>query len=212
MNHQSTAITHRADDSISQLYATKRQEYLTQGYTILTQDELPLSEADWLQIEKAHANLAYLRAAVAETGEATSNLDYFRIKVSYKPEIYNEEIWAPINTPEMYDLYKAITGLHEPYMDRCQAHIYRQNGSLGRHSDISVYRDYLCTALIAISDDYEDGEFIIYNSEESPAYTKPKARSFLLTDSSIDHEVNTVKSGERKNICFFLSEGVCTPD
>jgi hypothetical protein len=200
------------EDYTSDLYAIKRHEYVTQGYTIITEDELPLTKSDWDVIEAAHKNLDYLIASVAETGEETAQVKYFRIKKSYLPEIYQQEIWDVLNTPAMYDLYKTVSGLNEPYMDRCQAHIYMENGFLGRHSDISVYKFYHCTSILMLNDDYEGGEFVIYNNEESPARTKAPARSLLLTDSRIDHSVELITKGDRKNVCFFFSEGVCQPE
>lgn len=205
MNH--TVLNELPRIDLADLYKSKHEEFVSLGYTILNEDELPLTEDEWQAIEKRHAELAYKEAVVTETGEDISNVIYFRIKMSRKPEIHCETIWNALNTDELYDVYKAVSGMNNPYMDRCQAHVYMKNGFLARHSDIELYPEYGCALIMFLSDNYEGGEFVVYKSEENPAILKPKKRSLLLTNPIYEHSVNLIESGERKNICFFFSEG-----
>lgn len=191
---------------------TNRDEYINNGYTILTEQELPISQEDWQVIEAEHASLDYKPGVKAATGEEVRNVKYFRIKVSFLPEIHNQKIWSILNSQKMYDIYKTIGYISNPHMDCCQAHIYGQNGLLGKHRDRDTAGSYECAGIMMLNDDYDGNEFVIFNNEINPATLKPPARSLVLTATDIPHQVNIVKDGDRRNICFFLSDGLCPPE
>lgn len=198
-----------SDDAVEDRYL----QFKEKGYTLFTQADLPFTEEEWSVLEKECNSLDYFAVQETEvTKEDVANVHCFRIKVKSQPEIHNEAIWGLLNKPEMYVLYKDAIGLNEPFIDRMQAHVYNPNGLLGRHCDADAVPSYRCSAILMMNDDYAGGEFVLFKDEENPVYFKPAARSLILTDSLLDHQVDLIHSGFRKSLCFFFSEGPIKPD
>lgn len=189
----------------------KRHDLKQQGFVLIENEDIPFSQQDWEDIERELERFDYQTTTRGETGEATGGVRYFRIKVSYLPDIYSLKIWSLLNKPEMKLLYDQIMELNEPFIDRCQVHEFSQDGFLGKHIDVQGHQDYDYTAIIYLNDDYEGGEFYIYNNEENPALLKPPKHSLIITSCHIAHEVKVVREGKRKTLCSFFSDGKCYP-
>ena len=190
-------------------YQIKKQNLWDDGYVVVTEEDIPFSSQEWLDIKDIIAKLKYETDAYGDSGEPME-LEYFRIKESYKPQIYHERLWELLTSEKIFCLYKGLTGLQDPYLDRCQIHKLKEAGYLGRHYDIAQHPQYQYTFIFFLEDDYDGGELLFYK-EETPIPLRPKARSLVVNCSRIAHEISLVKRGTRTTLCCFFSEGKPLP-
>lgn len=193
------------------LWKSKSQELVENGYVSLTEDDLPFSSQDWETIIKTYNELDFHWVQAAETGEELKNYECFRIKKAYLPEIYNSTLWELFNSQFMCELYNSLLPLKTPWFERFQAHRIHPGGFHSKHPDDCTYKEYLYTMLIHPEDDYEGGEFNIYIDENNPIVIRPLPRSILIFKSSIVHSVDVVTAGIRKSIIGVFTEGKCYP-
>ena len=86
-------------------------------------------------------------------------------------------------------------------MEEIYLHEYFPNCRFRRHSDKVLYPDHLLNIGVALNDDYEGGEFMLYD----PDYTVPKQAGLLYSyDSGREHEVLLLKEGKRYSLNLFL--------
>jgi hypothetical protein len=79
-------------------------------------------------------------------------------------------------------------------------HKYIEGQRFGKHNDIN-YKTQIHNVGVCLNDDYEGGEFILYNPDE----TLPKVPGTIYTFPSIQyHEVKEITKGEMLSIIGFI--------
>lgn len=178
---------------------------LQNGYALLTEEDLPFTSQEWEKIGNIIPTLKYETAPYGDSGEPME-LEYFRIKKSYQPEIYHGELWKFFTSEKIIHLYQGITGLKDLYLDRCQIHKLKKGGYLGRHEDIAEHPQYKYTCIYFLDENYDGGELVFHPENASPISIKPPSKSLIIVNSTIAHEINTVTHGNRTSLCCFFSE------
>lgn len=90
-----------------------------------------------------------------------------------------------------------VTELPEVYL-----HQYFEGGEFRRHRDIDLYPDHYLNLGASICDDYEGGEFIVYDPQE---VLPKKAGTIYSYLSEREHEVLKITKGERWSLNLFLT-------
>lgn len=86
-------------------------------------------------------------------------------------------------------------------MDEIYLHEYFPNCKFVRHMDKLHYPDHLLNIGVALNEDYDGGEFVLYN----PDLVLPKQTGLVYCyDSGREHEVLLLKEGKRYSLNLFL--------
>lgn len=135
--------------------------------------------------------------------EESSSLFCLRIKKPDTNLYTSKKVEEFLRKKEFISFLKSQTGLKHIEIDRCQAHVYQKGDFLSIHNDTESCPDYKYSCILFFSDDYEGGEFKIYNDGGNYIF-KPNYGSLLIIKSGLMHEVCKIKKGTRKVLVFFL--------
>lgn len=81
-------------------------------------------------------------------------------------------------------------------------HKYLVGSKFGRHNDSTTHPDQILNIGVALNNNYNGGEFVLYE----PGETIPKDVGKIYTiDSKRDHEVLEITKGERWSLILFLN-------
>ncbi len=176
------------------------------GYELVLEPDIPLTNNEWSRLEllTEQKNLAYTQPEMGDTKEELS-LNVFRIKIAGDNKIYHEELMSLVASPKMLDFYRKICGNSKLIIDRCQAHLYKENDFIARHVDRESYQAYLYSLLFSVSHQFTGGEMVVYSNQGTTKFKIPM-HAILFGDSAVPHEVLPIKSGIRKTIALFLME------
>jgi hypothetical protein len=86
-------------------------------------------------------------------------------------------------------------------------HKFTKGDWFGKHNDIRENRLYAVGVLL--SDDFEGGDFKLYNPNEI-VLNKVMGNTYLF-DTRIDHEITTILKGERYSLLWFLQNEHINP-
>lgn len=142
---------------------------------------------------------------IIEKGDTdeSSSLGCLRIKTT-NVDLYNSScVERLLSEKEFISFMEGQTNLKNIEIDRCQAHIYQKGDFLSIHNDTDSCPDYKYSCLLFFSNDYEGGEFKVYNHEICQSF-KPRYGTLLVLKSGLMHEVCRVTKGMRKVIAFFI--------
>ena len=102
----------------------------------------------------------------------------------------------------IYDHLYEETGIEvKKTLDELYIHTYVEGDYFLRHSDVPTK---IWNVGVCLNDDYEGGDFIVYNPE---TVLPKKAGSIYCFESQREHEVLPITSGERWSIIGFLERG-----
>lgn len=185
----------------------KSKFYLENKYLLIPKEMIPFTKKEWelLKFFTEEQNLQYFKSNRGDTNESLS-MNIFRIKLAGDDRILHEGLMDIIGSSKMLNFYREIAHNDQLIIDRCQAHLYKENDFISRHIDRESYSGYLYSILLAISEDFTGGEIILYRENTTDKFAIPY-QSMLFADCNVPHEVLPVKSGVRKTIALFLMEG-----
>jgi len=192
---------------INPIVFNKSKFYLQKNkYLLIPKENIPFTKEEWerLNFFTEEQNLPYSKVNKGDTHEAVS-ANVFRIKLAGNDSILHEDLMNILGSSKMLNFYRKIANNDQLIIDRCQAHLYKENDFISRHIDRESYSGYLYSILLAISEDFTGGEIILYGENTADKFAIPY-QSILFADSNIPHEVLPVKSGVRKTIALFLME------
>lgn len=81
-------------------------------------------------------------------------------------------------------------------------HKYLVGSKFGRHNDSTTHPDQILNIGVALNDEYNGGEFVLY--EPGEVIPKDVGRIYTI-DSKRDHEVLEITKGERWSLILFLN-------
>lgn len=191
-------------DTYSDFLLSKKEELNQKGYIFLEEDDLPLSQKDWQFVEDELNSVNFTPVESTEGGEE-GRASIFRVKMSKITNVHLRGLWDFLNGSLFHGMIETLTDRKDLFIDRCQAHTYFKGGYIGRHADIAKYPDYKFSLVLFRTDDYEGGEINFYLESGETLSVTPKARSVVLFDSRIPHDVSAVVSGTRSTLCNFYS-------
>jgi len=112
------------------------------------------------------------------------NIDLNQNFIKENDKVYKSVI---INNPYYYESYKMI--------------IYEEGCFFNRHTDSLSSKNMIGTLIYGLTNDYEGGEFVVYNNSDSKTF-KIKKNEWIFIYGNCPHEVLPVKSGTRITITF----------
>lgn len=179
-----------------------------QGTLLFTENEIPLNDQEWEQLETLINKVEYEHVVGGDAGEGHS----VRVCRFYndidRPVALNEksaEISAIVMSPKMKSFYRRFTGTEQLCLRRCQANLLQKGDFIGLHKDQDSSPDYFATVVFHFGSDYVGGEFVTHGETADQQY-RPAARTALVNNCSIPHEVSAVEQGERRTLACFLSK------
>jgi hypothetical protein len=111
----------------------------------------------------------------------------------------NEKVEWIFNRITDYLIYEKNVEVIKPF-DIIHLHKYLSGNKFQRHRDI-YYPNQLMNVGVCLNDDYEGGEFILYN----PTQSIPKKRGLIYSfKNTTEHEVKEITKGIRYSLILFL--------
>jgi len=174
------------------------------------QAEVPLTEHEWQQLADilGRSDYEHIIGGDAHENHSVWVSRYFNDVVSPKAlSEQSEEVAAIVMSPKMRDFYKRFTGTDQLCLRRCQANRLLEGDYIGEHKDQDSSPDYFATVVFHFSPDYSGGYFQTGNDELSSVSKKykPRAKTVLVNNCSVPHQVTPVEKGERLTLACFLS-------
>ena len=174
------------------------------------QAEVPLTEHEWQQLADilGRSDYEHIIGGDAHENHSVWVSRYFNDVVSPKAlSEQSEEVAAIVMSPKMRDFYKRFTGTDQLCLRRCQANRLLEGDYIGEHKDQDSSPDYFATVVFHFSPDYSGGYFQTGNDELSSVSKKykPGAKTVLVNNCSVPHQVTPVEKGERLTLACFLS-------
>jgi hypothetical protein len=131
----------------------------------------------------------------------SKNIERPRENISYTYyNIYkNEKVEWIFNRITDYLIYEKNIEVVKPF-DVIHLHKYLTGNKFERHSDI-YYPNQVLNVGVCLNDDYEGGEFILYN----PTQSIPKKQGLIYSfKNTTEHEVTEITKGIRYSLILFL--------
>lgn len=131
----------------------------------------------------------------------SKNVERPRENISYTYyNIYkNEKVEWIFNRITDYLFYEKNIEVIEPF-DIIHLHKYLSGNKFERHSDI-YYPNQILNVGVCLNDDYEGGDFILYN----PTQLIPKKEGLIYSfKNTTEHEVKEITKGIRYSLIIFL--------
>ncbi|MBX9804206.1 MAG: 2OG-Fe(II) oxygenase [Alphaproteobacteria bacterium] len=185
-------------------YQDLNSQLMTEGTVVVSQEDLPISSGDWETLSSLLDNQTYERVVQGDTDERTS-VSVYRIKKAGDSHIRNQQIVDIINTPKIKSKLAGIMGVEDYKIDRCQCNLYYEGDFVGKHVDKESCSNHTYAFMVFPCDEFEGGEFCVYNPENSQPYVyKPEPQTLILTRCDLLHEVREITKGKRRAIVSFL--------
>jgi hypothetical protein len=125
---------------------------------------------------------------------SVSNRKYYSQQINYN----NNTKWLFV---KMKEFFESETGLNIiKIREQIHFHKFIEKDWFGKHNDVRDDRLYAVGVLL--NDDFEGGDFKLYNPSE---YTlNKKIGNTYIFDVKIDHEITPILKGERYSLLWFL--------
>lgn len=117
---------------------------------------------------------------------------------------YSSRILTILNQSNYVQLIEEKTKIKNLAILRAQLNVMEKNSVLGIHTDKESDSAFEITSLIRTKSDYLGGELYIYG--DAPKVINQKNHSVFLMDSSLEHEVKKVFSGQRNSLIVLLGK------
>ena len=127
------------------------------------------------------------------------------------PEIVNKEVSLKLleilKKDNVIDLLKKILNFkNEIFYRRVQFNQINENNFVGYHLDTDSNPDYIAACVIQLGDNFEGGNYRVYQKDKSFNDFFPRKGSFIISNCKYPHEVTKVTKGNRKSLVFFVSD------
>ena len=174
------------------------------GTLLFAENELPLSEAEWRQLEQlvAHSEFEHIVAGDANESHSVWVSRYFN-DIS-EPVALNATALAIeklLMSEKMRRFYARFTGTPTLCLRRCQANKMTTGDFIGLHRDQDSSPAYYATVVFHLDSPYQGGYFETCDQRRY----RPDRHMALVNNCSISHQVTTVESGTRLTLACFLS-------
>jgi len=175
------------------------------GTLIFEEKELPLTPADWLQLEKLVSKSRFEHIIGGDANESHSVWVSRYFNDIEEPKALNEiakDIEQIVMSPEMRHFYAQFIGTDKLCLRRCQANKMLSGDFIGMHKDQDSSPEYYATVVFHLDCDYEGGAFETCDNRRY----RPQRHMALVNNCSISHQVAKVESGKRITLACFLSK------
>ncbi len=183
-------------------------QFEEQGSLLFSENEIPLNENEWQQLEQLVERVEYQHVVGGDAGEGHSvHVCRFYNDVD-KPTPLNEksgEIKAIIMSKKMKTFYKRFTDTEKLCLRRCQANLLYKDDYIGLHKDQDSNPDYFATVVFHFGSEYTGGAFVTHSDHGDLSY-HPATKAILVNNCFVPHEVTAVQHGERRTLACFLSK------
>lgn len=179
-----------------------------QGTLQFDRQQVPLSDLEWQRLESLLHEVSYRHIVGGDAGEGHSvHVCRFYNDIEKPMALHQHaaEISDIVMNPRMRAFYSRFTGTDRLCLRRCQANLLCKGDFIGVHKDQDSNPDYLATVVFHFDQHYQGGDFVTHDSRQGSLRYKPAARTALVNNCSIPHEVRPVESGERRTLACFLS-------
>jgi len=182
------------------------QEFQRSGAIVAQQDEIPLSAAQWRQLEDVMQRMEYAKVVGGDTGDAHSVWVGRFVNDVHQPELLHElsaQVLEIMLGDTMHRFFSRLVQAYPLCMRRCQANRLLAGDFIGYHVDQDTTPDYKATAIFQFSDNYQGGDFIVHYQDRDQLLPMPKY-SMLINRGELPHQVTPVTQGLRLTLaCFF---------
>jgi len=179
-----------------------------QGTLLFSESEIPLSKKEWQQLEQLINKVEYEHVVGGDAGEGHSVWVCRFFNDIDKPTALHErsaELSAIVMSAKMKAFYRQFTGSDQLCLRRCQANLLYKADFIGLHKDQDSNPDYFATVVFHFGSEYTGGAFVTHGQHGDQSY-HPSARTALVNNCFIPHEVAAVERGERRTLACFLSK------
>lgn len=177
------------------------------GAVLILQNEIPLNDQDWQQLETILTSMEYEKVVGGDTGDAHSVWVGRFVNDVSKPEHLHpltDRVLGILMSEKMHGFFSRIIGESPLCVRRCQANRLLAGDFIGYHIDQDTTPDYKATAIFQLSDRYQGGEFIVHHPEIGDTRINFPKYSVLMNRGDIPHQVTSVQQGARSTLaCFF---------
>jgi predicted 2-oxoglutarate/Fe(II)-dependent dioxygenase YbiX len=139
---------------------------------------------------------------LAKEFEVKTSNDYFENKnIKYNTYNINRDTATQWIFDRMFEYFTKTTGIRiSNPLDILHIHNYKEGDVFKKHKD-NLYPTQIHNIGVCLNDDYEGGEFVLYE----PYFVLPKTQGSIYTFESLrTHEVKEITKGERWSIILFL--------
>lgn len=183
-------------------------------YVLLDVDNSRLTLEEYKSLEMVINKVSYEDVLAGDAGDQHSlKVGRFRRDIEYPVDLspLSESILKIINNQKMQNFYQEITGFDKVCIRRIQSNILNPGNYVGLHIDgvgdpkfQGTHIDYQFAVVLHFSSEYEGGDTVLL-SPSGKVQLKLPAYSMLIITGALPHEVQTVFSGQRRTLVYFLS-------
>jgi hypothetical protein len=180
-----------------------------QGTLMFVQQDVPMDEGEWRQLEKILSDVEYEHVIGGDAGEGHSvGVCRFYNDVNRPVALHDKSLSVSniVMSQKMRDFYKNFTGTDNLCLRRCQANRLHKGDYIGVHKDQDSNPSYIATVVFHFGSNYSGGHFVSHDKTRGDKSYGPENRAVLVNNCSIPHEVSAVVAGERKTLACFLSK------
>lgn len=184
------------------------QQFDEQGTLLFAQNEIPLSDKEWQQLEELVSTVDYEHIVGGDAGEEHSvRVCRFYNDIERPVALHEKstDVSAIVMSAKMKRFYKQFTGTDQLCMRRCQANLLHTGDFIGLHKDQDSSPYYFATVVFHFGSEYRGGDFVTHGECSYQSY-HPTERTALVNNCFIPHEITTVESGKRRTLACFLSK------
>lgn len=189
--------------------SSAEKKFETQGTLLFTQEEVPMEEGEWRQLEKILDEVEYEHVVGGDAGEGHSvQVCRFYNDVERPTALHDRspDVSHIVMSEKMRSFYKRFTGTDKLCLRRCQANLLNEGDFIGLHKDQDSSPCYFATVVFHFGSQCSGGDFVTYDVKRGEKSYHPSKRSVLVNNCSIPHEVSKVVEGERRTLACFLSK------
>jgi hypothetical protein len=179
------------------------------GTLLFDQDDIPMEEKDWQQLEEILNTVEYEHVVGGDAGEGHSVwVCRFHNDVDRPAALHEKSVDVSniVMSQKMKAFYKRFTGTDALCLRRCQANLLHEDDYIGVHKDQDSSPCYFATVVFHFGSQCSGGDFVTHDVKCGDKSYHPQKRSVLVNNCSIPHEVSKVLNGERKTLACFLSK------
>ncbi len=173
-----------------------------------------LTNNDWVDLEQiieriqSYSPEIIEKSRMGDSRNESVNLDVIRFimrknNASYTlNDPYCSEIITILNRSHFLETINKHLKVNNLQILRMQFNLMKEGSFVGLHKDNENDSSYLATAVLRTHSNFSEGELVLYGKNKR--IISQKNRTVFLMDSSIEHEVMTVKHGYRNSLIIVM--------
>lgn len=184
------------------------QQLLDKGTLLYNQQQIPLDEKEWQCLERLLQQADYDHVIGGDSSELHSVHVARFVNDVVRPQALHalaDEVKRIVMSDKMLRFYSRFTGTDVLCLRRCQANLLLPGDFIGLHKDQDSNPDYLATVVFHFDPPYRGGDFVTHHPVRGRQHYHPPARSVLVNNCEIPHEVTPLSQGRRRTLACFLS-------